>query len=429
MLRYLLTVTILVLAARLSAEEKQNLFPNGGFEKVESNGTFENWNGWKKVPEIEHKVSDDAHSGKHCGYLITHGKGYHGGYAQTLRLKAGCRYNYSAWIKVKIHGEGGRARCCYQETSRVVDDKGTRRFINTIAKDVKEDCDWTYMENVFDTLPDEDSGYSMHVVLAYDDIEVWVDDARLVECGPVLAIDNGKMKLHFGNGIKIVGVTVDKKPIGGLECRLAQFEKEGVGYKNTGVGFPGPARVKRFEVKERSASRCAVDVTCEWTESKAAARKFEAVYRITVAVGQPWFESRLISIKNTDSVPYNVRGYYQQLQPADSEKAVPKCFPACAVWLQTPKVIGVAIENAEDFALGLRKDEGQAKGEVTRALDVKLAPGKTWEGKEPPVFVFVMDQAAEGDVIEMRERILSRPQPAGALTYYEAKAEKSQAKP
>ncbi|NOZ23193.1 MAG: hypothetical protein GXP25_19135 [Planctomycetes bacterium] len=428
MARYLTAFLILALSASLPAQDKANLLANPGFEKLKSDGTFEAWNGWKKKPEIEHKVSDDARSGKHCAYLTTRGKGYHGGYVQTVRLKAGCRYKYSAWIKIKTHGEGGKVRCCFQETSRTVDGKKKRRFFNTVARDVKEDCDWTYMENIFDTLPDEDSNYSIHVVLAYDDVEVWVDDAQLIDCGPVLTIDNGKMTLHFGDGINIVSTTVDKKSVGGLQCRLAQFEKKGVGYKKTGVGFPGPARVKTFDVKERSASKCVVDVTCQWTESRETERKFEAVYRITVAAGQPWFESRLISIKNTDRVPYVVRGYYQQLQPADSKKAKPRCFEACAVWCQAPKAMGVAIRNPGDFALALRMDNGLARGDVTRELRVTLPPGQTWQGQEPGVFVFLMDATSDRAAIEMRQKILSRPAPAGTLTYYEADAEKETTK-
>lgn len=416
------------LSTALAAADKPNLLANGDFEKVQSDGTFDGWRGWSKEPEIEHKVSDDAHSGKHCAYLITRGKGYHGGYVQTHRLKAGCRYRYSAWIKIKTHGQGGRVRCCYQETSRVVDDKGTRRFINTIAKDASKDCDWTYMENVFDALPDKDSDYSIHVVLAYDDVEVWVDDAELIECGPALAVDNGKMTLHFGDGIGVVGVTVDKKAVGSLQCRLAQFEKEGVGYKKTGLGFPGPARVKQFAVKERDGARCVVDVTCEWSDSREAERKFEAVYRITVAAGQPWFESRLISINNTDSMPYDVRGYYHQLQPADPEKADPRCFPTCAVWRQAPISLGAAIRSEGDFDLGLRRDGGYGKGEITRKLAIKLQPGKTWEGNEPSVYVFVTEQSDDRAVGEMREKILSNPMPSGTLEYHEAKAEKGQGK-
>jgi len=423
MKRILMALLVSVLAGRLSAQGKPNLLKNGDFEEVKPDGKPVAWNGWKKTPVIEHKLGTEAHSGKRCAYFATKNKGYHGGYAQSIKLKAGCRYRYSAWVKFKNHGDGGKARCCYQETRRDTPGTDDYKYINSFARDLTEDCDWTYLENTFDTLPDKDSNYSLHVVLGYGAVEVWVDDVRLIDCGSVLAVDNGKMKLHFGNGLSLVGIDVGKDHVGALSCDMAQFEKEGIGYKKTGVGWPRPVMVKSFQVKERDAAKCVVDVTCEWTDSAETQRTFEAVYRITVLAGQPWLESRLVSIKNTDRLDYEVRGYYHSLRPADPEKVRPRCFPACAVWLGGKHALGAAIRNSGDFVLGLRKSGDQAFGDITRELRAKLKPGETWQGDEPGVFVFVTDEATDRGIVEMRRRILDAPAPTGTLTYEEAKAE------
>ena len=414
-------VFLVAFGLALWAEERPNLLKNPDFEEVKSDGLLDGWRQWgrKTEPEIRHEVSTDAHFGQRCAHLIAKGKGYHGGVSQFMDLKAGCRYRFSAWIKIKMHGEG-RVRCCYQETRRVVG--GKRSYPNSMAADMRQGCDWTHMENVFDALPDKDSSYGIHAVLAHGDVEVWLDDACLVECGPVLGVDNGKMVLDFGDGLDIVRIRMGGKHVASLRCAIAQFEKEGIGYKGTGIGSPGPAVAKAFEVKERTASECVVDVTCEWPHSEATKRRFEAVYRITVLAGRPWFESRLVSIRNTDTVDYDGVGYYHMLQPVGRGNAVPKCFPACAAWVRGQQLIGAAVESEDDFQLGLRRGtDGEPHGDITRKAKMRLPAGKNWQEQEPSVFVFVSDDPSAQEIVRMREEILSRPAPDGALKYEERK--------
>ena len=239
----------------------------------------------------------------------------------------------------------------------------------------------------------------------------------------MLVVDNGKMTLHFGDGRDLVGVRVGKNRLGGLRCDMAQFEKEGIGYKKTGVGWPRPVLAKSFEVRERGEVKCVVDVTCEWTDSEEAERKFEAVYRITILAGQPWFESRLVSIKNTDALDYEVRGYYHSLHPGKPERAAPRCFPACAGWIGGKGTIGAAVKGEGDFILALRKVGDEAHGDITRELGVRLKAGGTWQGDEPSVFIFVSDDFTDQGLVEMRRRIMDQPAPSGELTYQEAKSE------
>ena len=195
--------------------------------------------------------------------------------------------------------------------------------------------------------------------------------------------------------------------------------------QGTGIDSSGTARIAAIEVKKRGPTECIVDVTAERGQSEPCKRKFEAKYRFTIAAGQHWFKSKLLAVKNTDSINYRLRGYYHQLTPADASSA-PVCFPASAGWLSDQIALGALMDRSGPFTLGLRKTLDGPHGDITRRLDAKLNAGMTWEGNEPEVIIFTSSESNPRALYREAEKIgtlLDKP-PSGRITYEERKQER-----
>ncbi|MEW6357387.1 MAG: hypothetical protein AB1696_13740 [Planctomycetota bacterium] len=227
--------------------------------------------------------------------------------------------------------------------------------------------------------------------------------------GHMVSADNGPLRLLFDQSLpRLVSIHVDRQPIGSVECSLAQFETPGVGYKGTGIESSSATGIKTIEVKKNTPTECVVHVTAERSLSESCRRKFEASYEFTLIAGQPWFKSRLLSVKNTDTMAYTVRGYYHLLTPA-LDSAKPQVFPTVALWLSEGSTLGCMMDETEPFTLGLRKAADGPHGDITRALDIRIEPGMTWQGNEPEVVIFTWPVRDSGDVyrepVKIRELI------------------------
>ena len=134
--------------------------------------------------------------------------------------------------------------------------------------------------------------------------------------GRSLAADNGSLAVHWREGgSDAAQLSLGQSVVGTVGAAIAIFEKKGAGYKGTGIGSATADRVKSITPVTQEPGTCVVDVVVERTRSEETMRRFEATYRFTLRAGQPWCESRLVSVTNTDSVPYDLVGYYHRLQP------------------------------------------------------------------------------------------------------------------
>ncbi|NOZ24308.1 MAG: hypothetical protein GXP25_24795 [Planctomycetes bacterium] len=215
-----------------------------------------------------------------------------------------------------------------------------------------------------------------------------------VYVGHYVSADGGPIRLQWGEErAELVRVYSGDRLVGSMYGVVAQFEKRGVGYKGAGIGSAGADVVKQVTVKTKDEKTCVVDVVAVRTESAAAARKFEATYRFTLHADQPWFEARLMSVKNTDTIPYKIVGYYHRLQPELGAKVRPACYGPIAAWLGDGEFLAALAKDEADFTLAFRKSETGCRGDITRPLDAPLTPGASWSNNEPGVVVFV----GEGD--------------------------------
>lgn len=203
--------------------------------------------------------------------------------------------------------------------------------------------------------------------------------------GPRWQIDNGPLKLVIEkSGNRYATVFYRGVKVGDLTNTMTQFEKKGVGWRNTGVGWPGINRLKDVRFGERSPRRCVVEITGEKTTSGPANRKYEITFRFTLPAGRPQFEARMVRFKNTDSVRYQMQGYFYILHAADpaARKAHSAGLPNGYWKLPTGKVLGaVAVGGPADVTLD----------PIYVRKTVWLEPGQTLTGFGPTMVFFAGD--------------------------------------
>ena len=232
--------------------------------------------------------------------------------------------------------------------------------------------------------------------------------------GQLSVADNGILQLYFAERYEqLVTIRYGGKWLGSVCCAVAQFEKKGVGYKGAGVGSARATAVKKVEPVSTGPEECIVDVTAERTHSRETMRRFEATYRFTLRAGQSWFEGRLLCLKNTDKMPYELRGYYHLLQPAGGAQWGPICFSTVAGWTGKLGLLGAMVREPGDFMLGLRTVSATPRGEITRKVgECKIDPNMTWERDEPSLIIFAGKKATEKELVGEGRRIKRLLSPA-----------------
>ncbi|MEW6357547.1 MAG: hypothetical protein AB1696_14545 [Planctomycetota bacterium] len=213
-------------------------------------------------------------------------------------------------------------------------------------------------------------------------------------------VGNGRLALWIGQSQdSVVNILLDGQKAGSLRAAVAQFEKEGIGYRKMGVGWCEANKVKDITIDSKDPNVCISDITVERSDSNEMQRRFEAIYRLIVKLNEPWFESRLFKLKNTDTVEYEMRGYWHKLQPPISD-AEPHCHQWIAAWVSEAGGIGALDIRENDFVLGLRSENGQPYGDVTRALRKRIAPGFEMLLDEPPVVIFATEKRLPEEILK-----------------------------
>ena len=93
----------------------------------------------------------------------------------------------------------------------------------------------------------------------------------------------------------------------------------------------------------------------------------------------------------------------------------------------TPR-LSTLLRQDGDFTLGFRRRENEINGDITRKVEVQLAPGQNWTGDEPVIIICSGrgDEKAFGGEVHMIRGLIAQPASAycsGAISYEEEKAE------
>ncbi|MCS7225177.1 MAG: DUF4091 domain-containing protein [Armatimonadetes bacterium] len=200
-----------------------------------------------------------------------------------------------------------------------------------------------------------------------------------------------KFVLH--GGLLIGPVRSSWIPIGSYTFLLETFEKEGIGYQGTGIGWVGPEKIKSINIVHRSRRELVADLTVAKVTSQAAARSFEATIRLSLTAGLPYFQSRLLRLANTDSTPWTLNGYFHLVR-AESERPEAVNTPNYGLWLWKRKEHPLAFGGAGSaftYSLRVNPETGGQHGDIYRKVGITLQPGQVWEPEnEPTVAIFAL---------------------------------------
>jgi len=255
----LLQTGVGVLAEAATPEKESvdyiNLLKNGGFEDVKD-GIPSNWryDGGNVAGYWE--LTKPGHEGNGNMRFCSDKPGYHGGVYQNFIFEGNRRYKISAWIKANI-SLGGSVILLYRagRFSFMQNGQTTNKSWSGSAGARKTRFDWECVENTFET---PTNAFDSHVypVLLHGQGEVWIDDVRLVDLGPI-KLGKETYSLNFDDPkIWKVSAHVDEKPSAAPEEVSIQSDD-----KNTCDGKPGLKLKYVFPSARHDAVLLTTDVT------------------------------------------------------------------------------------------------------------------------------------------------------------------------
>ena len=167
-----------------------NLLKNGGFEAVKEGETNypADWRYYGSCVPGSWELTKPGHEGKQCVRLWSDEPGWHGGVIQNFRFESNRRYKMSSWIKSRL-SEGGELTLLAVNMTYIFiqDGQKTNKLWFADAGVKKGSFDWQYIEKTFETPTNaaETLNGEAYLVQFGGQGEVWVDDARLADMGPV----------------------------------------------------------------------------------------------------------------------------------------------------------------------------------------------------------------------------------------------------
>jgi hypothetical protein len=124
---------------------------------------------------------------------------------------------------------------------------------------------------------------------------------------------------------------------------------------------------------------------------------FRTRYRFVFYPGQPFFESRMLWIENSDSEPWRIGAYYHYLISNIAGNAADD-KPEINCWVDSKAGIrlGVADFSGSYLINFWKEDNGQEHPDTWRKLDLILQPGERYTETLPPVYIVAGKQSGDG---------------------------------
>ena len=168
------------------------------------------------------------------------------------------------------------------------------------------------------------------------------------------------------------------KVLGNLTNTMTQFEKEGVGWKDTGVGWPGIGSIRAREVA-RDEHRVVYDIAGFRGGSSPANRAYRITFRFVIPSQGNWFAATMLDLKNEDDVRYRADGYYYILRADGGEKVT---GPNYGGWVLPDGLLGAVCTDASvSFSMA----------PIYVAKEAWLEPGQGTGAYGPWMIFFVTD--------------------------------------
>ncbi len=217
-----------------------------------------------------------------------------------------------------------------------------------------------------------------HRIAPYSPMAYWPIEWEVR--GPRTEVDTGPLRLvcdEFSGNFWDVYVGDEK--LGGVKSLMTQFEKEGVGWEGTGVGWPSAERIEDVTVVSESPDTLVLDMTGVRESSTEANRAYAARHRFMIHPDS-FFSDQLLWVKNTDTVPWTLQTYYHLLPPAKPIEVEAYNKETYGAWLGPHGAVGAVVGQPGDVGFGLRKSSPEgAHGDVSVATgDRLLQPGEVY---------------------------------------------------
>ena len=240
---------------------------------------------------------------------------------------------------------------------------------------------------------------------------------------PKRRLSYGKLALEFEIGQQYPWKLYwGGEPIANQRTSMTHFEKEGVGWKGTGVSWPYVDAIQ--SVKEVSASDTmrVLEVVAAHTGSGPAQRSFRLTFRFYVPSGDNWFAHRLTKMESTDPVEVTVRHYYNlpRTELKAQQVASGRDF---AAWAGDELGFGMLCLGEGFGALEIKEGATGVTVPNPPPQPFKIREGGTHDGWGPLVVYFVSEGTSSEALASRAETLRRRIDPNAPERYVPSEPE------
>ncbi len=226
---------------------------------------------------------------------------------------------------------------------------------------------------------------------------------------PMRKVSYGRFALEFEQGQQYPWKLYwDGEQIASQRTSQTHFEKEGVGYKGTGVGWPYLDAIESVTEVSRSENMLVLDVVGLRTGSAPAARSFKLTFRFFIPAGDNWFAMKLMKMESTDPTEVEVREYFNIPRTTfkAEEIANGKDF---AAWSAEGLGFGMLCLAGSTGGLSVKLGAQGVTVANPPPSRFKIKQGETHEGWGPLVVYFLTEKTSSEELAaraaQLRERI------------------------
>ncbi len=201
---------------------------------------------------------------------------------------------------------------------------------------------------------------------------------------------------------------------------MTHFEKEGIGYQGTGVGWPYVNTIKSVTPVSISDTMRVYDVVAAHTASAEAARAFELTFRFYIPAGDNWIALRLMKMVSTDPVDVEVRNYFNIPSTAFTAKTIAN-GTGYAAWAD--EKLGFGMLCLDGAASGLSVKEGGQAVTVGNGVEpFRIKQGGSHDGWGPLAVYFISEDTTADGLGRRVEWLRARIDPKRPEAYVPEKA-------
>ena len=213
---------------------------------------------------------------------------------------------------------------------------------------------------------------------------------------PITRLSTGAMTVELPHaGENTWRLLYDGAQIATQKTSMTHFEKEGIGYQGTGVGWPYVNTIKSVTPVSISDSMRVYDVVAAHAGSAEAARAFELTFRFYIPAGDNWIALRLVKMVSTDPVDVEVRNYFNIPNTACAAKTIAN-GTGYAAWADEEFGFGMLCLDGAASGLSI-KEGGQAVTVANGVEPFRIKQGDSHDGWGPLAVYFLSeDISAEG---------------------------------